>query len=187
MEFLALIIAGLSLAISAYATYVAKTAPARERTRAIRDEVRHAVREVSEQAKELKHSLAFGEPAGEPPRELDAALNVIRVHQNRVPEYLTMVDLHLTLGKLERAWKSAHSAQGSLEFAEDCVAEWEDKASEGNEHSRNVLKKYREEVKVSTRRRDAAISDLRDTLNEAQTKTAAYIARHDAEDRREAK
>ena len=46
---------------------------------------------------------------------------------------------------------------------------------------------WEEPVKVSTRRRDAAISDLRDTLNEAETKTAAYIARYDAEDRREAK
>lgn len=190
MEALSLIAAGLSLVVSFYAVVVAKREPARARTRANRDIVRDALRRVLKGLDGLTSRLTRGEPVGEVDNSISAAQEILAEYKSRLPDRpLMRIDAQLLFVSLP--WDSARRAEGRVEQTKGFIHRLQERLDEKERSSdyikslRADIRAYEDEVSSESRRRDAAVQELRDAAKNLRELVTSYVGELDAADRNE--
>lgn len=182
-------IAVLSLGVSIWAVWVAKTEPVRARRRAQRDLVRGALTDALASLKNARSTLARGGDVGEPPDDVATGLAVTQSYQSRLPETDTLLSMVPRFHHVILLWDTAAHDEESVR--EDQVRETELEqrmqavSHQTDRHSllQKALIEQRLESEEKKRRRDAGHNELRDKVAKLESSIESYIGVLDRNDR----
>lgn len=198
------LIAGLALAVSALAVWIAwrshkasVTAPARSRLAADRAMIRDQLAAVVKACDATKDSLGRGELLSDEPESIRAASATLDRLEGSLPESNSIVLDKAILFGLISAWTLIGSPRGDVKRTLSRVRKFEDDVTRAKEsdnvltrRERNVaeecLPTARQERDEALRRYDAALLDFRESLKQGESHLKSRVKQMDDIVRKEA-
>lgn len=175
-----------SLGVSIWAVCIAKTEPARARTRADRDLLRETLISALQAMTRLSRILAAGDPVPSTSPEIPAAREVVNNYWRRLPEAETVNAMIPKLYLLQATWDNAAWAEEKVRGRNADIQADEvrlEKSPADATFIRPRIRENRASLEEDKRYRDGVETELRKAVDGAQSFIQSYIDELDDKDR----